>query len=290
MYKLVAIDLDGKLLNSYGEISKENKEALCKALEKGVEIVLTSGRVISSIKNFSKEIGDMNYLISGNGSAVFDIKNNNIIYNQNLEKEKILKIIKICEENSFYYSIYTEREIITKSLQYNNLFYQNENSNKLPEDKININITQNIYKYVEESKEDKFLKISICDEDKTVFNNIMRKLKQIKNIDVLDVAHLSRKLIKSGTEIIPIEYFYTEITNKNVNKWGAIEFLIQKLGIKREEVVAIGDNVNDIEMIKNAGLGIIMGNSAPYIKEIADVVVSDNNSNGVKEAIEKYIL
>ena len=290
MYKLVAIDLDGTLLNSYGEISKENKEALCKALEKGVEIVLTSGRVISSIKNFSKEIGDMNYLISGNGSAVFDIKNNNIIYNQNLEKEKILKIIKICEENSFYYSIYTEREIITKSLQYNNLFYQNENSNKLPEDKININITQNIYKYVEESKEDKFLKISICDEDKTVFNNIMRKLKQIKNIDVLDVAHLSRKLIKSGTEIIPIEYFYTEITNKNVNKWGAIEFLIQKLGIKREEVVAIGDNVNDIEMIKNAGLGIIMGNSAPYIKEIADVVVSDNNSNGVKEAIEKYIL
>lgn len=178
--------------------------------------------------------------------------------------------------------------IITKSFQYNILFYQNENINKLPEEKININIISNIYKYIEESSIDKYLKISICDDDKTVFNNIMKKLRQIKNIDVLEVAHLSRKLIKEGTRIVPIEYFYTEITNKNVNKWNAIAFLIEQLGIRKEEVMAIGDNVNDIEMIKNAGLGIAVNNSAPYIKEIADVIVLDNNSNGVAEAINRY--
>jgi len=116
----------------------------------------------------------------------------------------------------------------------------------------------------------------------------MKKLRQIKNIDVLEVAHLSRKLIKEGTRIVPIEYFYTEITNKNVNKWNAIAFLIEQLGIRKEEVMAIGDNVNDIEMIKNAGLGIAVNNSAPYIKEIADVIVLDNNSNGVAEAINRY--
>lgn len=180
--------------------------------------------------------------------------------------------------------------IITKSFQYNILFYHNENANKLPEDKININITQDIYKYIEDTEIDNYLKISICDDDKMVFNNIMKKLRLIKNIDVLEVAHLSRKLIKDGTDTVPVEYYYTEITNQNVNKWNAISFLINKLGIKREEVMAIGDNVNDIEMIKNAGLGVIMENSAPYIKEIADIVVADNNSNGVKEAIDKYIL
>jgi len=108
MYKLIAIDLDGTLLNSYGEISEENKIAIKKAIENGIEIVLTSGRVMSSIKNFSKEVGTKNFLISGNGAAVLDIRNNIIIFNQNLEKEKVLKIIKLCEENSIYYSVYTD--------------------------------------------------------------------------------------------------------------------------------------------------------------------------------------
>ena len=65
---------------------------------------------------------------------------------------------------------------------------------------------------------------------------------------------------------------------------------MRKLNIKQEEVVAIGDNMNDKEMIENAGLGIVMGNSNPQMKELANVIVSDNNSEGVCEAIEQYIL
>lgn len=101
---------------------------------------------------------------------------------------------------------------------------------------------------------------------------------------------MSRKTIKDGTDNIQIEYFYTEITNKNVNKWTAIEYLLDKQKILPEEVIAIGDNVNDKEMIENAGLGVVMGNSSPQMKEIADIVVSDNNSDGIAEAIEKFIL
>ena len=101
---------------------------------------------------------------------------------------------------------------------------------------------------------------------------------------------MSRKTIKDGTESIQIEYFYTEITNKNVNKWTAIEYLLETGKIKAEEVIAIGDNVNDKEMIENSGLGVVMGNSSDQMKEIADIVVSDNNSDGIVEAIEKYIL
>ena len=83
---------------------------------------------------------------------------------------------------------------------------------------------------------------------------------------------------------------YTEITNKNVNKWTAIEYLLEIENIKPEEVVAIGDNVNDKEMIQNSGLGVVMGNSSEQMKEMADVVVSDNNSDGIAEVVEKYIL
>ena len=101
---------------------------------------------------------------------------------------------------------------------------------------------------------------------------------------------MSRKRIKRGTEEIAIEYYYTEITSQNVNKWNAIKELSNILDIKAEEIVAIGDNINDKEMIEKAGLGIVMGNSAPYMKEFADVVVNDNNNDGVSDAIEKYIL
>ena len=65
---------------------------------------------------------------------------------------------------------------------------------------------------------------------------------------------------------------------------------MEKLNIKQEEVVAIGDNLNDKEMIENAGLGVVMGNSNPKMKEIANVIVSDNNSEGVMEAINKFVI
>ena len=101
---------------------------------------------------------------------------------------------------------------------------------------------------------------------------------------------MTRKLLKFGTEVHSLEFFYTEITSENTNKWNAIEFLIEKLGIRKEEVIAIGDNVNDQTMIKNAGLGVTMANSAPYIQKTADVVTESNNEDGVAKVIEKYIL
>ena len=95
-----------------------------------------------------------------------------------------------------------------------------------------------------EAKE-KILKIMICDEHKTVFNSIVRKLKELSEIEVLEVSHMSRKIIKQGTDEIALEYFYTEVSAKDVDKWNAIEFLAEKINIKREEIIAIGDNIND---------------------------------------------
>ena len=123
MYKLVAIDLDGTLLNSFGEVTENTKKVLIEAKEKGIEIVLASGRPISSTKSLAVEIGLDNYIISGNGAVVYDIKNEEVVYDKFLTKEQVFNVIDVCEANSIFYNIYTEDEVITKSLNYNVLFY-----------------------------------------------------------------------------------------------------------------------------------------------------------------------
>ena len=250
MYKLAAIDLDGTMLNQYGVVTQETKKAIQKAQENGIEVVIASGRPIDSIKTIAKEIKSEKYFISGNGAIIYDIANDEIIYENTLKKQKTLDIIKLCEENSIYYNIYTEKEIIAKSLQCNVLYYHKENANKKEEEKTHINIVENVYDYIS-NKDEKIVKITICDNNQTIFNSIIRKLKEIDEIEVLDVSHMSRKMIKQGTEEIPIEYYYTEISAKNVDKWNAIEVLKEKMNIKTEEIIAIGDNVNDKKMIQN---------------------------------------
>lgn len=285
MYKLIAIDLDGTLLNSYGQVSDKNRLALKQAQENGTEIVLASGRSTNSVKNIANDIGNNKYIICGNGSLIYDLQMEEIIYDKFIEKKKALQIINICEQNSIYYNVYTENMVIAKTLSNNVMFYHQENANKPDSKKTKINLVKNIYDYVQNLENENILKFTISDTSSIIFNSIIRKLREIKNIDVLDVAHMSRKIIKSGTEEVSLEYYYTEITSKDVDKWNAIEWLAKRLNIQKDEIMTIGDNINDKLMIENAGLGVAMGNSAPYIKEIADKVVASNNEDGVSEAI-----
>lgn len=289
MYKIIAVDLDGTLLNSYGMVTDETKKTIKNAIEKGTDVIIASGRPIDSIKTIANEINSKNFFIAGNGALIYDIKKDEIIYEKFLDKKKILEIIDVCENNSISYNIYTPEMILAKKLKYNVLYYHKENLKKDEENKTKITIVENMKEYVKNSQNEKYLKVTICDENKIIFNSIIRKLKNISDIEVLEVSHMSRKTIKQGTEETKIEYFYTEISLKNVNKWTAIEYLLNKLNLKKEEVIAIGDNINDKEMIENAGLGVAMGQSTPNIIEIADYVTEDNENDGVKKAIEKYM-
>lgn len=288
MYKLIVMDLDGTLLNSYGEVSLENRKAIQYALEKNVELVLASGRDPKTIEKLSLELGIKNYLISGNGASIYDIKEQKNIYENFIDKEKALKVAQICKENSIFFNVYTTNGIITESLDYNVKVFNNENNNKPNDKKTNIEIVKDIYNYIEEN-EPKILKIIICDNSKIIFNNIMEKLSDVKNIEILNVEHMSRKILRIGTEEVGVEYFYTEITNENANKWSAIEYLIKLLKITKDEIICIGDNINDYEMVKNSGLGIAMKNSALEKEKVAKYITDDNNSNGVGNAIFKYI-
>lgn len=290
MYKLVAIDLDGTMLNSYGIVTQNTKEKIKEVIQKGVKVVIASGRPIDSIKAIAEEIGSKEYFIGGNGAIIYDIKKDEIIYEKFLNKQKVLEIIDLCEENSINYNVYTEKTILAKNLKFNVLYYYKENLKKPENKKTNIVIVENMKEYIKNLKEEKFLKITICDENKFIFNAIGKKLKEISGIEILDVLHMSRKLIKQGTQDIVIEYFYTEISLENVDKWIAIQEILKLEKIEKDEVITIGDNINDLKMLKNAGLGIAMKGSAPKVIENSNYVTQGNNEEGVANALEKYIL
>ena len=288
MYKLVAVDLDGTMLNQYGIVTQNTKDTIKRVIEKGIDVIIASGRPIDSIKTIAKEIGSEKYFIAGNGALIYDIPKEQIIYDKQLSKQKVLEIMKICEENSISYNLYTKETILAKALKYNVLYYQKENLKKQENEQTKISINKNLYEYVEKNEENKYLKITICDENKSIFQSIIKKLRKVDEIEVLDVSHMSRKTIKQGTEEINIEYYYTEITSKNVDKWEAIKYLSQKLGINPEEIIAIGDNINDKKMIEEAGMGIAMGGSTPVITQIADYITESNEEEGVAKALEKF--
>ena len=289
MYKLAVVDLDGTILNSYGEISETTKESVKKCLEKGTKIVIASGRPIDSIKTIAKELGIEEYFIAGNGALIYDLKKDEIVYENYMKKEKVLEIIKICEDNSIAYNVYTDKTILTTNLKFNVLYYYKENLKKEENKKTNVSVVENMYNYVKNLNEEKFLKITICDESATIFNSIVRTLKEINDVEILEISHMSRKIIKQGTEEIPIEYYYTEISAKNVDKWDAVEYLAGKLNIEKEEIIAVGDNINDKKMIENAGLGVAMEGSAPDVINVANIVTDSNDNNGVAKILEKYI-
>lgn len=289
MYKLIAVDLDGTMLNQYGMVTENTKNIIKQTIEKGTDVIIASGRPIDCIKTIAKEIGSENYFIAGNGALIYDIQKDEIIYDKFLPKEKVLEIIKICEENSISYNVYTDRTILATAFKYNVLYYQKENLKKDENKQTKISMIENMYEYVKNKTGEKFLKITVCDDNQTVFQSIIRKLRKIEGIDVLDVSHMSRKTIRQGTEEITIEYYYTEITVQNVDKWNAIEYLIGKLEIKKEEVIAIGDNVNDKKMIQEAGLGVAMGGSTPEIIKIADYVTTSNQEEGVAKALQELV-
>ena len=289
MYKLVAVDLDGTLLNSYGEVTEYTKEVIKKVQQKGLKFIIASGRPMDSIKSISKDIEADKYFIAGNGAIIYDTQKQEIIYEKYIPKQKVLEIAKICEQNNIFYNIYTEKNVITQYLKYNVLYYFKENLKKEPDKKTNIMVVNNMYEFIKNSEEMKCIKITICDESKIIFNSIIKKLKNVKDIEVLDVLHMSRKLIKQGTEDVAIEYFFTEITSSEVDKINAIKNLIKILNIDIKDVIAIGDNINDKKMIEEAGLGICMGQASEKIKEIANIVAEDNNNDGVAKALENII-
>ena len=285
LYKMIAIDIDGTLLNSNSELTKKTIDVLKEVSSRGIYVVLTSGRISGNVKRFCDQIGANKYLIAENGASIIDLETNEIVYSKYLSKETVNKVLDICENNSIYYMVYTQKELIVKSIKYMSLFFYKQNYNP------NARIKQVVAgrDYINNCDE-KFTKLMICDEDRSIYKSIINKLKDIEEIDILPVPHVSVKKLNLDGEEKEIKYSYADISATGANKWTAIEFLANKLGIDKSEIIAIGDNINDLHMIHYAGLGVAMDNGSPLAKKVANVIAPSNDKDGVAQILEKYVL
>lgn len=266
MYKLIAIDMDGTLLNSQGKLSDANKESIRLAKEKGIKVVITSGRALSALDRFLEEtdLKDLDdYVIANNGGTVHKGHTGECIFFIGIKGSDALKIYEESKKIGFKIHIYGKEVcFITEESKYSD-FEINHIGTKV--EKVDFN------NYIKE--DDDLVKILLFAEEDEIDSKI-----EMLSQDIKEKYHLVKSL-PNLVEILP----------KNSNKGNGIEALGKILKINSEEIIAIGDQANDIEMIEYAGLGIAMGNAIDEIKEIASYITDTNDNDGVAKAIKKFI-
>lgn len=272
-YKLIAIDMDGTVLNSEHEVSEFNKKILNEVKDKNIKVVISTGRIFVSARYYAKLLGISTPIISCNGAYINGpINNDNIIIENPIEKEDVMYILKTLEENDLKYRFYDAENFYARSYDSITQKYVEWNKKLKVEDRINIEITESPFEIIERENV-QILKFVVMDEDDD-------KLEKIKKI-LLDNANID--IVTSWEKSFDIMY-------KGVSKGSALKQLCDKLKIDRNEVIAIGDNENDMSMIEYAGLGIAMGNAEEIVKNIADYITDDNDNDGVAKAIQKFIV
>lgn len=289
MYKLIAIDIDGTLLNSYGQLTERTKEIIKKVASKNIKVVLTSGRVTKSVADIAKQVNADRYMICDNGASIYDIESEKTIWSKEIPKETVISLVQTCIENNIYYMVFTDKEIVVKDLRHMALAFYMQRHNCNDEA---TGITQIKYAGIEyiEKISKPIRRIVVCDQDRTIYESIVNKLKKTPDVDLLSAPHITNKILKNGEKTTVLTYSYAEILPKEANKWIAIKELIKNIGIVENEVMAIGDNFNDVSMIQNAGLGVAMNNGASVAKEVARIIAPSNDEDGVATILERYVL
>ncbi len=267
-YRLIATDMDGTLLDSNGLIPEKNFEVLKRAEEKGIIVVLSTGRPYMSANYHAQKLGLKSPIISSNGAVVHDI-DRNIVYERTLLDDVIIKVLDILEQEDIYYHLYTINGVYSKTINKEifTKYYGDENGNLVIE-----TFKFNNYKDIL-FKGKKFNKIITITNDNNKLKNLRARLSEINEIEVTSS-------LKDNVEIM----------SKQVSKKNALEYLCSELEIKSDEILAIGDNGNDLDMLLYAGCSIAMGNAIDIVKEKADYITDTNDNDGWAKAIEKFIL
>ncbi len=265
--KLVAIDIDGTLVNDQKKISPFVKEAIMEARTQGVKIVLCTGRPTIGVYPYLKEldlIGSEEYVIAYNGALV-----------QTTDGEKTLVSYTLDHEN------YLEIEALSRTvgshlhtLDHEHLYTANRDISEFTVFESFLTKMPLFYRPVSEMSEN----LSII------------KMMMIDKPEILDTAisQLPGWFFEKYATA-KSEPFYFEIVNKNASKGNALASLAQTLDIKVDEVMALGDNENDLSMIQYAGTGVAMGNAVPSVKQAAKDITKTNEQDGVAFALKKYL-
>ena len=269
-YKMLVTDMDYTLLNKEKRVSDRNREALRRAMEKGVHMVVATGRIYTSARIYAKLLGLDTPIIASNGALIKDASKT--IFRGILSQDTVREMLRLCHKYGIYCHFFTENTIYSEKLINVSLRYTEWNKYMGEEDQVKIRIVDDGEEIIEAAKTE-VLKAVVFDED----DEKIQKLRDgIMETGIVSVSQSMKHNL--------------EVMNKGVTKGNAVRILAQLYGINREEVIAIGDNENDISMIEYAGLGIAMGNAEELLKRAADHVTGDYQEDGEAEAIEKFIL
>lgn len=274
MIKLFAFDIDGTLLDNNSKVTEESREALRKLDAAGIKIVLASGRVFPSIKYNQDLLGTRGPIVATNGSLI-SLDGKEAYNSYYIEDDFLSKLYEFCLAYELEFHFYDEENYYTNRLNLDRIKHLKIENSYGMNYQVDLIIKDNPVSYlISQGKNAVKFQISGIDE---------KEIPKGKIIDLLDKEFGDDLYITASRDSI------LEIGNKNATKWSSIEEICEKLGIHTSEVAAIGDSYNDIPMVSGAGLGFAMGNANDKLKEVADVIVGDNESGGVLEAVN-YVL
>ncbi len=266
-YKLIILDLDGTLTNDKKEITPHTLETILKAEEMGIKVVLASGRPTYGIAPIAKrlkldEYGG--YILSYNGGEIINWQTGELLYKNLLEPEILPYLYQCAKENDFAIMTYDGEYVVTES----------------PDDQyvkraslVNVMPIKEVENFLEAVTPRPISKCLIMGE--------ANKL-----------AMLERKMnatLQGRMGVFRSEPYFLELVPKGIDKAKSSAYLLNSLGINREEMIAIGDGFNDVSLIQYAGLGIAMANAQEIVRQNANYITLSNEEDGVAHAIEKFI-
>lgn len=267
-YKLVVTDMDGTFLNSNHEISDENLKIVKELNNRGILFSIATGRLDTMIKVYLKQIGNVNPVISCNGALVRNVAMGKFYYSEPIKREDYIKVIDICKANNIIFDVYGEYAIYSETKEGRIKYFLDYNEKLNEEDRVELRVVDNIYNALD--KEEKIYKVLISNQDPKKLEAIKEEINKINGVDAYRSAS-----------------FLLDVMACGVTKGRAVENLAEILEIKREEIIAIGDNHNDLSMLEYAGFSIAMGNAEECVKNIADLITASNDEDGVAKALKK---
>ncbi|WP_062532902.1 Cof-type HAD-IIB family hydrolase [Jeotgalibaca dankookensis] len=271
MIKLVAIDIDGTLVNEEKIMSEKVKATLQKAMKQGTKIVLCTGRPITGILPYVEELGmekEEDFVISQNGAVITRTDTREIIEEWPMELAGIKEWYELSKKFKPLFLVMNEEDF--------NLIVE-------PEEDVELEPA-----LIAEGKI-----ISMAVDVKTFEQLDSRYVKAVFFGEPNDLDELEAGIpeaMRENYSVVRSQVYLLEIAAKGIDKGTALKQLAQDLGFEREEVMAIGDGNNDYEMIEAAGLGVVMANGTERLKSIADELTLSNIEDGVAHAIEKFVL
>ncbi len=268
--KLCVFDLDGTLLNSHGEISKENINGIKMLKERGISYTIATGRIDNLARRYQREIGSDLPIVCCNGSLIRDL-DNNTLYKTTIDFNEVKELTKFYEENNLHFMFYNEEGILSSPSNPRLPLLHDFSNKALPQDRFEFFILD---KNIEDYKHMNFLKALVTIDDRSHLLLMEKKLKErFKDLSI----------VSSSADLL-------DVMPKGVNKGSGVYNLCKILNISYDNVCSFGDNFNDLEMIMSSKLSIAPENSEEHIKSISSFISKSNNDHGVAYGIEEFLL